>query len=404
MSLKTEAIKKFLKAAKSLANQGMTKESIMNFAKNEFGEITELFQKQIDKIFKPGQGIENIKILMNKIDKKSNIKIASISGRFFAMDRDNRWERIHRAYKAIIEGKAKKRKNILSALEESYANHITDEFFEPTNFCNYNGACDGDGFFITNYRADRVRELLSAVFDDNFENFNRKKKTNFFQPVSMVEYSKRLRKKIKPIFENIEIRNTLGEVLSLNQMKQLRIAETEKYAHVTYFLNGGIEESFNGEDRILVPSPRVETYDRKPEMSAYEVKDQVLKNLRNKDYNLIVSNFANPDMVGHTGNLNATVKAVETVDKCIGEIYQECEKNGYLLILTSDHGNADHMYDKNKELVCTTHSINPVPFIICKKINYARTIGKLADIAPTILNILDIKIPSEMNGLSLVKW
>ncbi len=351
----------------------------------------------------PLGGIENIKQLKKIIGKRKNIKIASISGRFFAMDRDNRWDRVEKAYKAIIEGTAQKKSNQIDAIEESYKKHVTDEFFEPTNFENYDGARNGDGFFITNFRADRVRELLSAIFDEDFDFFNRKYKPVFFDPISMIEYSKRLKKKIKPIFENIKIENTIGEVISSNNLKQLRIAETEKYAHVTYFFNGGVEETFEGEERILVPSPRVKTYDRKPEMSAYEVKSQILKNLKIKDYDFIVANFANPDMVGHTGDISATAKAVEVVDECIGEIYNECKKNDYLLIVTSDHGNADFMFDKKNKLTCTTHSLNPVPFIICKEIDYAKREGKLADIAPTILKILNIRIPNEMNGDELIK-
>ncbi len=351
----------------------------------------------------PLSGIESIQLLLNKIGKRKNIKIASITGRFFAMDRDNRWDRIKKAYEAIIEGNALRSENHLDAIKDSYSKHITDEFFEPRNFEGFKGVREGDGFFITNYRADRVREILSAIFDKDFEHFERKNKPNFAQSISMVEYSKRLRKKIKPVFENVEIKNTMGEVISANNLSQLRIAETEKYAHVTYFLNGGVEDKFRGEERILVPSPRVRTYDKKPEMSAYEVRDHVVSNLCKKKFDLMVVNFANPDMVGHTGNLNATIKAVETVDNCIGDIYNYCEKNDYILILTSDHGNADKMFDKKKKLICTTHSINPVPFIICKKCKYIKKFGKLADIAPTILNILNISVPCEMNGSSLIK-
>ncbi len=351
----------------------------------------------------PVGGIENLKKLKNKIGNRGNIKIVSLSGRFFAMDRDNRWERIEKAYRAIIEGSAQRRKDHLIAINESYEKHITDEFFEPTNFEGYDGVKKGDGFFITNYRADRVRELLSSIFDDEFNNFHRQTKPIFSDPISMVEYSKRLKKKIKPIFENIKINNTLGEVISSNGLKQLRIAETEKYAHVTYFFNGGVEEKFIGEDRILIPSPRIRTYDLKPEMSAFEVRENVLENIKLQKYDLIVTNFANPDMVGHTGDIKATTKAVEVVDKCIGDIFDQCNKNGYSLILTSDHGNADNMFDINKQLACTTHTINQVPFLICDKVKYRTESGKLADIAPTVLKLLDIDIPIEMNGLPLIK-
>ena len=351
----------------------------------------------------PIGGKENLRVLKKKIGNRRNIKIASISGRFFAMDRDNRWERIEKAYKAIIEGSGLKKRKYLSAISESYEKHITDEFFEPTNFNGYNGAKDGDGFFITNYRADRVREILSSIFDDDFIYFKRNKRPKFFNPISMVEYSKRLKKKIKPIFESIQIRETLGEVVSSFGLKQLRVAETEKYAHVTYFLNGGVEEKFDGEDRILIPSPRVKTYDMKPEMSAFEVRDNVIENIKKKKYDLIITNFANPDMVGHTGNIEATIKAIEAVDECIGKIFKQCKKNGYSLILTSDHGNAENMFDEKKNIVCTTHSLNLVPFTICEKINYSIKTGKLSDIAPTVLKLLGLKIPTVMRGKPLIK-
>ena len=351
----------------------------------------------------PIGGKENLRVLTKKIGKRKNIKIASISGRFFAMDRDNRWERIEKAYKAIIEGSGPKKSKYLSAISESYEKHITDEFFEPTIFNDYNGAKDGDGFFITNYRADRVREILSSIFDDDFDYFKRNIRPKFFNPISMVEYSKRLKKKIKPIFESIQIKKTLGEVVSYFGLKQLRVAETEKYAHVTYFLNGGVEEKFTGEDRILIPSPRVKTYDMKPEMSAFEISNHVIENMKKKKYDLIITNFANPDMVGHTGNIEATVKAIEAVDECIGKIFEQCKKNRYSLILTSDHGNAENMFDEKKNIACTTHSLNLVPFIICEKINYSIKTGKLADIAPTVLKLLGLEIPTLMKGKPLIK-
>ncbi len=351
----------------------------------------------------PIGGKEHLSALITKIGKRKNIKIASISGRFFVMDRDNRWDRIEKAYKAIIEGSCTKKIDYLSAITNSYKKHITDEFFEPTNFNDYNGAQDGDGFFITNYRADRVREILSSIFDENFDNFKRKRKPKFFNPISMVEYSKRLKKKIKPIFELIQINKTLGEVVSCCGLKQLRVAETEKYAHVTYFLNGGVEEKFNGEDRILIPSPRVKTYDMKPEMAAFEISDHVVENIKKNKYDLIITNFANPDMVGHTGNIEATVKAIESVDECIGKIFKQCKKNGYSLILTSDHGNAENMFDEKKKIACTTHSLNLVPFTICENINYSIKVGKLADIAPTVLKLLGLEIPDVMKGQPLIK-
>ncbi len=408
-----EIINEVIKKCKRIHVIGLISDGGVHGHQNHLFELIEILNKNNPKIFihcildgrdsSPLGGFENVKLLLKKIGKRQNIKVTSLIGRFFALDRDNRWERIEKAYKAIIEGGAPKKEDHLMAIQESYDKHVTDEFFEATNFANYKGALDGDGFFITNYRADRVREILSSIFDEDFNFFDRKIKPQFFNPISMVEYSKRLRKKIKPIFESIEIKNTIGEVISSNGLKQLRIAETEKYAHVTYFFNGGVEEKFEGEDRILVPSPRVETYDRKPEMSAFEVKDKVLENLQKKKHDLIVTNFANPDMVGHTGDIQATIKAVEVVDKCLGEIYESCKDNGYSLIITSDHGNADNMYDNKKNLACTTHSINPVPFIICDNVNFNVKSGNLADIAPTILKMLNVKIPTEMDGIPLIK-
>ena len=351
----------------------------------------------------PGSGYNNMSVLMEKIKKKKNIKIASICGRFYSMDRDNRWDRINLAYKAIIEGSAEQQKNPLKSIKESYAEKITDEFFKPKNFSNYSGVKKNDGFFITNYRADRVRELLTAIFDKQFNNFKRNKIADFSSAISMVEYSKRLKKKITPLIQPLLIENNLGEILSKKKLNQLRIAETEKYAHVTYFFNGGVEESYEGEDRVLIPSPRVETYDQSPEMSALELTDELINRIKKNKYNLIVTNFANTDMVGHTGNFKATIKAVETVDSCIGKILEQCKKNGYTLIITSDHGNADLMYDEKKSIPCTTHSINPVPFIICEKVKLKKKEGILADIAPTILDLMKLEKPDNMNGCSLLK-
>tara|TARA_B100000161_G_scaffold242646_1_gene195843 strand:- start:610 stop:2109 length:1500 start_codon:yes stop_codon:yes gene_type:complete len=351
----------------------------------------------------PVSGYDNMSVLMEKIKNQKNIKIASICGRFYSMDRDNRWDRINLAYKAIIEGSAEQQKNPLKSIKESYGEKITDEFFKPKNFSNYSGVKKNDGFFITNYRADRVRELLTAIFDKQFNNFKRNKIADFSSAISMVEYSKRLKKKITPLIQPLLIENNLGEILSKKKLNQLRIAETEKYAHVTYFFNGGVEESYEGEDRVLIPSPRVETYDQRPEMSALELTDELINRIKKNKYNLIVTNFANTDMVGHTGNFKATIKAVETVDSCIGKILEQCKKNGYTLIITSDHGNADLMYDEKKSIPCTTHSINPVPFIICEKVKLKKKEGILADIAPTILDLMKLEKPDNMNGCSLLK-
>ncbi len=351
----------------------------------------------------PLLGLENLKILKKKLTKNMAAKIGSISGRFYVMDRDNRWDRIEKAYRAIVDGKSLHLDDYLKEVKKSYNNKITDEFFNPVNFNNYKGAKDGDGFFITNFRADRVREFLTAIFENNFDKFKRDKVIKFYNPLSMVEYSSRLKKFITPMFKPHKIYNSLGEILSKNGLKQLRIAETEKYAHVTYFFNGGFEDSFEGEDRILVPSPRVNTYDKVPEMSAYDVTQRLLEQIKKRTYDFVVCNLANPDMVGHSGNLSATVKAVETVDVCLGRIYKECKKNGYSLVITSDHGNADYMFDEKIKEPVTCHSINPVPFIFCEKCIYTKSSGCLADIAPSIIKIMGLKKPKEMSGVSLIK-
>ena len=350
----------------------------------------------------PISGYDNMSNLLEKIKNKKKIKIASVCGRFYSMDRDNRWDRVNKAYKAIIEGSANHQECPLKSIKQSYSEKTTDEFFKPKNFSNYLGVQKDDGFFITNYRADRVRELLTAIFDKDFNNFKRNKIADFSYAMSMIEYSKRLKKKIIPMLEPLRVENNLGEIFSKNKLNQLRIAETEKYAHVTYFFNGGVEESYEGEDRVLIPSPRVETYDQKPEMSALELTKELINNVKKKKYSLIVTNFANTDMVGHTGNFKATVKAVETIDICVGKILEQCKKSGYTLILTSDHGNADLMYDEKKSIPCTTHSKNPVPFIICEKVKLKKKNGILADVAPTILDLMKLEKPSDMNGCSLL--
>ena len=351
----------------------------------------------------PTGGVDSIKKLLNKIKDRKNITIASISGRYYAMDRDNRWERIELAYKAIIEGSLPAKSNDpINELMSSYSNSLTDEFFLPINFSNYSGVEKDDGFIITNYRTDRVREILSSIFEEGFSEFKRTKIQSFSEVLGMVQYSRKLRESIQPIFEPQTVSNTLGEILSNLKFKQLRIAETEKYAHVTYFFNGGKEEKLEGEDRVLIPSPRVITYDLKPEMAAFEMTTEVVKRVESQKYDFILINYANADMVGHTGIVSATVKAIETVDECVGKLLDVSEKENYNLILTSDHGNADNMLDE-KKLPCTTHSTNLVPMIYVTKNKLELNNGCLADIAPTILDIMGIEKSKEMSGKSLIK-
>ena len=315
----------------------------------------------------PTSGIKSMQKLVDKIKGYKNIKIASVIGRYYAMDRDNRWERVELAYNAIMKGAFPSSTNDpIIDIKESYFESITDEFFLPLNFNNYSGVTNEDGFLITNYRADRVRELLSSIFDDDFSFFKRKKNFSFKISLGMVEYSRKLKKFLDSIFEPQKVNNTLGEILSKSNLKQLRIAETEKYAHVTYFFNGGVEEKFDGEDRVLISSPRVKTYDLKPEMAAKEMTAKLIERIYSEEYDFILINYANPDMVGHTGVFSATVKAVEAVDECLGKLMKASEKSGYLLMVTSDHGNADKMIDKDSA-PCTTHSTNKVPMILQTK-------------------------------------
>ena len=351
----------------------------------------------------PTSGIKFMKVLLDKINESENISVASISGRYFTMDRDNRWERVEQAYNSIISGISKNKFTCpIDAIQKSYDSALTDEFFQPISNKNYSGCKDNDAFIITNYRADRVREILSSIFDEQFDFFPRKTKINFSYKIGLVEYSKRLSKSLDSLFTNPRINNTLGQLLAQLNLKQLRIAETEKYAHVTYFFNGGVEEKYNGEERILIPSPRVKTYDMCPEMGSYEMTKKLVEQIKTKNYEFILVNYANTDMVGHTGNFDATVKAVEVIDRCIGEIYKTAKINDYILVLTSDHGNADQMRYSSDNSICTTHSMNPVPLIICSEKNFNLKKGCLADIAPTILELMKIDKPKEMTGISRI--
>ncbi|WP_338812608.1 2,3-bisphosphoglycerate-independent phosphoglycerate mutase [Bernardetia sp. Wsw4-3y2] len=335
--------------------------------------------------------------------KTTNAKMASLVGRYYAMDRDNRWERVKLSYDAMVKGEGKKVKNTVLALKESYKEGVTDEFLKPIIITDENNEplakIEKDDVVIAfNFRTDRCREITQALSQQDFEEQDMKKLDVYY--VTMTNYNKNF-KNVKVIFDDINLNNTLGEVLESNNKTQLRAAETEKYPHVTFFFSGGREKQFEGENRIMCASPKVATYDLKPEMSAFELKDKVIQDLNQNKPDFVCLNFANPDMVGHTGVFEAAVKACETVDSCAKEVSQAALKNGYQVIIIADHGNADKM--KNEDgTPNTAHTTNEVPMFLLSneaiKNNYSLKDGKLGDIAPTILSLMNIEIPKEMTG------
>ena len=341
---------------------------------------------------------EYFDILDNKLKELNIGKIATISGRFYAMDRDNRWDRIEKAYQAIVDGIGEHANSYQEVLENSYRNGITDEFIVPTILDQDGLIKDNDGLLVFNYRPDRLRELFSAMTNPNFDAFVNTKIHNL-KLVTMMDVSNEVI--YTPAYPHEVLNNTLGDWISLKGLKQLRIAETEKYAHVTYFFDGGVDKEIEGCDRILIPSPKVATYDLIPEMSAVSITDTVLEKIDADQYDLIILNYANGDMVGHTGNLEKAIIAVETVDQEVGRLYQKIKEKNGLLILTADHGNCELMIDENNNII-TSHTTSKVPFIICNQ-NYQLKDGKLADIAPTILKIMGIEIPSDMTGEILIQ-
>ncbi|HHW69394.1 MAG TPA: 2,3-bisphosphoglycerate-independent phosphoglycerate mutase [Tenericutes bacterium] len=345
----------------------------------------------------PDAALSYIDQLENKIKETGIGLISTVSGRYYAMDRDNRWDRIKKAYDAIVLGKGEKHNTAKEAILDNYSKGITDEFIIPAVIEKNGYLNDNDGMIVFNFRPDRLKQLFAAITNEEYECFDRHFRKNL-KLVTMMPVSEEVISDYA--YELNYLNNTLGEYLSDNEKKQLRIAETEKYAHVTYFFDGGIEKKLEGCTRILIDSPKVATYDLKPEMSAYEVCDKLLSELDKKIYDVIIVNFANCDMVGHTGVMDATIKAVETVDCCLGKIYEKVLGMNGTMIVTADHGNCEYMLD-DEDNVITSHSTNKVPFIITNE-NYKLIEGKLADIAPTILTILGLNIPSEMTGKSLI--
>ena len=327
-------------------------------------------------------------------------KIATVSGRYYAMDRDNRWERVEKAYSAMVYGVGEEAECAVCAVQNSYNNEVTDEFVLPTVVKGGDTIKANDSVIFFNFRPDRAREITRTFVDPEFTGFERK---NGFFPltyVGMTQYDATM-PNVQVAFKPQSLKNTLGEYLSEKGMSQLRIAETEKYAHVTFFFNGGIEKQYEGEDRILVKSPAVATYDLKPEMSAYEVTEKLVPAIKSGKYDMIILNFANCDMVGHTGVFEAAVAAVEAVDNCVGQVTEAIAEMGGVALITADHGNADRMVDVDGSPF-TAHTTNPVPFCVVGYDCKLREGGVLADIAPTMLEILGLEQPEEMTGTSLI--
>ena len=352
----------------------------------------------------PASGEGFLTELQEKLDEKQIGKIATIAGRYYAMDRDNRWDREKLAYDAMVNGVGPKAISPIAAIEESYQKEIFDEFVVPTVICNNNeepiatiGEHDSVIFF--NVRPDRARQITRTLVDNEFKEFETKKLDLYF--VTFTQYDETL-PNVNIAFKSIALQNTFGEYISKLGYKQLRIAETEKYAHVTFFFNGGEEKVYEGEDRILVNSPKVATYDLQPEMSAYEVTDRVIEAINQDQYDSIILNFANSDMVGHTGNLEAAIKAVETLDECVQKIVDVVKEKQGVLLITADHGNSEQMVDYETKEPFTSHTTNPVPLILVGKENIVLKEGKLADLAPTMLDIMGLEKPKEMTGESII--
>lgn len=348
----------------------------------------------------PKSGAGFIKQLKEKCDELGNARIATVQGRFYGMDRDKRWDRVEQGYNAIVCGEGVSDPDPVHAIEESYAQDVTDEFVKPVVCCPEGVINQGDSVIFMNFRPDRAREMTWALNLADFDGFKRKKTVYPLSYVCTAQYDETLPLPIAYPPEVIE--NTLGDYISSHGLKQFRVAETEKYAHVTFFFNGGVEKQAEGEERCLVPSPKeYATYDLVPEMSARKVAEKCVEAIASDKYDLIVCNFANCDMVGHTGVMEAAVKAVETVDECMGRIMEEVAKHpNTVLLVTADHGNADCMFDENGK-VNTAHTTNPVPFTVCKA-GISLKDGKLADIAPTILDVMGLEQPKEMTGESLI--
>lgn len=330
--------------------------------------------------------------------------LASFSGRYYAMDRDNRWERVEKAYRAMILGEGPRAARAQDVIADAYANNIIDEFFEPTVLGGYQGMQDGDGLLFLNFRADRAREILAAIADPDFEDFKTGLRPALATVTGFAQYSRRHDTYMDCVFPDPEIKNTLGAWVSQHGLKQFRIAETEKYPHVTFFLNGGVEEPAKAEDRYLAPSPKVATYDLQPEMSSAEVTEHLVEAIGSGGYDLIIVNYANPDMVGHTGDLQAAMAACASVDVGLGQVIDALNAQGGAMIVCADHGNCETMVNPETGAPHTAHTTNPVPVVLIggPKTAKLRAGGRLADLAPTLLGLMGLEKPKEMTGETLI--
>lgn len=334
----------------------------------------------------------------------NDCRIATICGRYYALDRDNRWERVVQSYACMTEAAGTKQPDAAAVVDAAYAADLTDEFVLPSPVGDYAGMRDGDGIMMANFRADRAREVLAALLDPDFDGFDRPRNIRFAAALGMVEYSRKHAEYMTAIFPPTQLSRILGEVVADAGMRQLRIAETEKYAHVTFFLNGGREDVFEGEERILIPSPKVATYDLQPEMSAPEVTDRLVEAITGQTFDLIIVNFANGDMVGHTGVLDAAIKAAEVIDGSLARLEKAIHDTGGVLLVTADHGNLEQMREDDGG-VHTQHTLNPVPFVMVNPPAYVSGLheGRLSDVAPTLLRLLELPQPAEMSGKCLIE-
>ena len=415
----------FLKAVENCKNKnsalhlmGLLSDGGVHSHINHLYGLVELAKKNgIDRVFihalldgrdvPPSSAADFIDTLNAKLAELGCGKLATVMGRFYGMDRDNRWERVGKAYAALVYGEGIETNDAAEAVRESYTKideegkHITDEFVLPTVVANTERIKAGDSVIFFNFRPDRAREITRTFVDDDFAGFERKGGRPDVFYVCMTQYDASM-PNVEVAFKPQTLNNTLGEFLANNGLTQLRIAETEKYAHVTFFFNGGREVMFEGEDRILVNSPKVATYDLQPEMSAVEVCDKVCEAIKSGKYDVVILNFANCDMVGHTGVFGAAVKAVETVDTCVGRVEDAVREMEGVMLLTADHGNADRMVDTDGSPF-TAHTTNPVPFAVIGKECTLREGGKLCDISPTIIKLLNLPQPTEMDGKSIIE-